>query len=286
MDLLSLLGAGGTVATRARTAALRGTRAGEAEREASVLARLKAQQEAEDRGLANETERLQQRNVLDLIRERNEPPPAPDETFGAPFEAMEGTNRVFVERGNRGTTRTLQGYTPPPKPTPRDPVTEQNMFARERGLRNDFQGEQAVKDASGVAGAATTIRGALTNPTPQGDLAAIYALVKLYDPGSVVREGEITLTQSAASLPEQVRRMYEGWTQGKKLTPQMRADLAAIADSIVTERQTQINPILQEYGRSARRWGVDSAAVAPNPLKGLGPTYTTSTGKTLRVVPP
>jgi hypothetical protein len=118
-----------------------------------------------------------------------------------------------------------------------------------------------------VASAVTTIRAALNNPTPQGDLAAIYALVKLYDPGSVVREGEIALTQSAASLPEQVRRLYEGWTQGKKLTPQMKLDLASVANSIVGERQQQINPTLARYGAKSRRWGADSAAVAPNPFE-------------------
>ena len=280
MDLLSLLGAGGTVATRAKTATLQGRRAGREDQQADLLARIAEQRQVEDRERRTVLDELNRRNIESQITTR-EAPTLPKVT---PPELQVVDNQV-VNLGE-ATARPITGFTPtPPKPV-QDPVTEQNRFTRERGLRSDFQGEQAVKDASGVAGAATTIRAALTNPTPQGDLAAIYALVKLYDPGSVVREGEISLTQSAASLPEQVRRMYEGWTQGKKLTPQMRADLAAIADSIVSERQTQINPILQQYGQSARRWGVDSASVAPNPLQGLGPTFTTSTGKTLRVVKP
>lgn len=142
MDLLSLLGAGGTVATRARTAALRGTRAGEAEREASVLARLKAQQEAEDRGLANETERLQQRNVLDLIRERNEAPTpeAPRSLYvddrggfvtpGQPFQPVEGLPAAakptdpYEERAEGGGTAIYEGgrfskwKIPPPQTAP------------------------------------------------------------------------------------------------------------------------------------------------------------------------
>lgn len=172
-----------------------------------------------------------------------------------------------------------------------NPLTTMNRFNMEQGLSGAFRQEQGIKDAQGIASAVATVRGALSNPTPQGDLAAIYALVKLYDPGSVVREGEITLTQSAASLPEQVRRLYQGWASGKKLTPQMRADLASVANSIVTERQQQVNPILQRYGARSRAWGVDSAAVAPNPLEGAtintgsNSTVTTSTGRTFRRAP-
>lgn len=191
-------------------------------------------------------------------------------------ERVDSAWDIDNERGVRinkrtGEVRPLSNLPPRPAPASQssplaEEMSEQRRFQREQSLAQDFRSEQAIKDASGIAGAVATINGALANPSPQGDLAAIYALVKLYDPGSVVREGEISLTQSAASLPEQVRRLYAGWNTGKKLTPQMKEDMASVAANIVAERQTQIAPILQRYGQQARRWGADSAYVAPNPL--------------------
>ena len=292
-NLLDLLSAGGTVATRARTATLQGQRAGREDQKADLLAQIAQQERAEDRTRRSEMDALQSRNLLDQIRERNEPEAAPrpdlrihenavvdmgtaqarpiqglPTTPGAAYEEREEQGGVAVYENGQFKTWKIR----PPQERAASPMMavtkEQQRFSREQGLADDFRQEQDIKDAKGVAGAVTTIRAALNSPSPQGDLAAIYALVKLYDPGSVVREGEISLTQSAASLPEQVRRMYEGWTQGKKLTPQMRQDLASIANSIVGERQGQINPTLARYGEKARRWGADSAAVAPNPFEG------------------
>ena len=235
---------------------------------------------------------LNAQNTLSLIRAREAPPEAEPkfvESLGGyvspagfrPVPGLPGAQerpKPYEERAEQGGTAIYENgqfkrwkITPPRErgPNPMMEVTkEQQRFAREQSLADDFRMEQGVKDASGIASAVATVRGALSNPSPQGDLAAIYALVKLYDPGSVVREGEISLTQSAASLPEQVRRLYQGWVSGKKLTPEMRANLASVANSIVQERQVQVNPILQRYGQRARQWGADSAAVAPNPLEG------------------
>jgi hypothetical protein len=288
-NLLDILGGVAQVATRGKTAVLQGQRAGREDAQTDLLARIKQEQIADERGRAAEMQDLQRRNILDLIRERNEPA-APDRRIqdgavvdmgtavATPIQGLPSAQKTYEEREENGGVAIYENgqfskwKMHPPQERGSNPMLEftkeQQRFTREQGLADDFRQEQDIKDAKGVAGAVTTIRGALSNPTPQGDLAAIYALVKLYDPGSVVREGEIALTQGAASLPEQVRRLYEGWTTGKKLTPQMRADLASIANSIVGQRQEQINPTLARYGSKARRWQADSAAVAPNPLEG------------------
>lgn len=308
-SLLDFLGRAATAGVGAQSAALEGKMAGEDRAQKSLLLRLKQEQDAAEQARAAEMHGLQVRNINDQIRERSEPkvtPPIYDRERAVLIDPTAATSRPiagigpdtvgqYEERPENGGVAIYENgkfktwkLRPPQErdPSPMLAVTkEQQRFQREQGLADDFRQEQDIKDAKGIAGAVTTIRGALNNPTPQGDLAAIYALVKLYDPGSVVREGEISLTQSAASLPEQARRLFEGWQSGKKLTPQMRADLASVADSIVAQRQLQINPTLARYGEKARRWGADSTAVAPNPLEGTG-TVTTATGRTFKVVTP
>lgn len=294
-SLLDYLGLGATAAARQGTARMEGEGIAKAAAERDLLARLQQQRQAQMDARQAQMDDLNRRNIESQMRERESPPVAaprapqfveslggwvtsPDQPLQPLIGAPQAQEKPYEEREEQGGVAIYENgqfkrwkMTPPREraPNPMMEVTkEQQRFAREQSLADDFRMEQGVKDASGVAGAVATIRGALSNPTPQGDLAAIYALVKLYDPGSVVREGEISLTQSAASLPEQVRRLYQGWSTGKKLTPQMRADIASVANSVVAERQTQVDPILARYGQRARQWGADSAAVAPNPLEG------------------
>lgn len=207
----------------------------------------------------------------------------PQGTPAKPYEERNEGGGVAIYENGRFKSWKIR---PPVEREPNPAVTaaaDQRTFAREQSLAGDFRQEPIIKDAYGIDGAVTTIRGALQNPSGQGDIAAIYALVKLYDPGSVVKEGEIQLAQSAASLPEQVQRLVGGWNTGRRLTPQMRAQIGAIADNLVKERQLQVNPVLARYGQQARRWGADSAFVAPNPLANASAPSNqvqTSTGRT------
>lgn len=290
--LLDFLGRAATAGVGAESARLEGQMLGQDREQKNLLVRLKQEQDAAEQRRRAQMDDLTRRNIESQIAERERPPEAApvrpqyvDSRGG--FVSPEGFTPVpglssapaeqYEEREEGGGVAIYKnGQFQKWKLAPAsersistgEALAQNRTFQREQGLADDFRQEQDIKDAKGIAGAVTTIRGALNNPTPQGDLAAIYALVKLYDPGSVVREGEISLTQSAASLPEQARRLLEGWNSGKKLTPQMRADLASVADSIVAQRQLQINPTLARYGERARRWGADSAAVAPNPFEG------------------
>lgn len=312
-DLLSILGLAGVAGAKAQTAKLEGEGIKREREQKDLLQRLamerQATQDAEDAKRSDLLNRLTQtqidrasapeppRNIDDLSPEGIAAAVERERQLQAVRQSPQG--KAYEERKENGGVAVYEDgkfktwKIRPPTEKEENPMLavtkEQQRFQREQGLADDFRQEQGIKDASGVAGAVATIRGALSTPTPQGDLAAIYALVKLYDPGSVVREGEISLTQSAASLPEQVRRLWQGWNTGKKLTPEMREAIAGVANSIVAERQQQVNPILERYGQRARQWGADSAAVAPNPLQGAtigNKAVTTSTGRTFQRVNP
>jgi hypothetical protein len=94
-----------------------------------------------------------------------------------------------------------------------------------------------------------------------GDLQLVVAFTKALDPGSVAREGEVNLTQSAQSLVEQWRtqgrRLAEG---GTRLGPQVREELiGAIRDledrdrEAFTRQRSFYENIVEQDGLQADR---------------------------------
>lgn len=138
-------------------------------------------------------------------------------------------------------------------------------------LAQRFQANPVVKDAYGVANALGTIKAGLSNESPMADLQTMYAVVKLFDPGSVVREGEIKLSRSANSLPGRAQLLWNNWTKGRILTPEMRAQIAGLVDEQMGQYETRLSPIQGAYGQQARSRGVeaDSAFIAPSPFEGV-----------------
>ena len=148
-------------------------------------------------------------------------------------------------------------------------MQEQRVFQREKGLKDDFSQDPNIKTARQLADAVTGIESAARGQTPADDLAMIYQMVKLLDPGSVVREGEINLTRAARSLGTQVTGYWSKLKSGKLLTPEERQNILGMSRRKVDSQRGLVDPILQSYGEQARRWGVDSASVAPDPFKGI-----------------
>jgi hypothetical protein len=150
-------------------------------------------------------------------------------------------------------------------------ANEGRRLDRTRDLRADYQKDPTVKNAYDVSRVATGIKAALAGDAPMDDLAIIYETVKLFDPASVVREGEIKLLQSANSLPLQLRLIVERWNSGKLLTPGMRAHIAALVDRKVQGGRDAVAPVQSEFGRMARQYDVqsDSSFIAPDPFRGM-----------------
>lgn len=154
---------------------------------------------------------------------------------------------------------------------PADANEEQRKFLRTQALQGDYKGNETVKKAYGISNAVSGLKAALAGETPMDDLSIIYETVKLFDPGSAVKEGEIKLAQSANSLPGQVQLLVDGWRSGRKLTPAMRQQIAGLLERKVSESRNAVAPVQSEAGAMARRYGVapDSAYIAPDPFRGV-----------------
>ncbi len=169
------------------------------------------------------------------------------------------------------TAKPIAGFVQPKKElTPAQVQANENKRVNtESKLRGDYEGNPLVKNAYGVANAVGAAKVALAQNGPIGDVMALYALVKLFDPGSVVKEGEIKLSQSANSLPDRIKLLWENTARGRKISPSMRAQMQQTIDGMVRENESLIAPVQKRFGGSARRAQADSGAVAPSPFEGM-----------------
>ncbi|TAK84364.1 MAG: hypothetical protein EPO20_14855 [Betaproteobacteria bacterium] len=98
---------------------------------------------------------------------------------------------------------------------------------------NDLPEVKAYKDVIALVESARN-----TPDTRAGDIQIAYAVGKTLDPNSVVREGELKLTGEAATLPEKIKGEMRSLVMGKgRMTPETRAQLVAMLDNAVTQRE-------------------------------------------------
>ena len=143
-------------------------------------------------------------------------------------------------------------------------------MGRETSLAQRYEANPVIKDALGIANAAQGIQAAAKGTSPQDDVSLLYQVVKLLDPSSAVREGEINLQRAARSVPTQVVGAWQKATGGHLLTPQERQNILSLVDRKIAGMKAQVEPIQRDYGRLAARVGADSGFVARDPFEGVG----------------
>lgn len=102
----------------------------------------------------------------------------------------------------------------------------------EQGLAGDW--EKVSRPAGEAVRVHQTISRGLATGNGVGDLAAIYGFVKSLDPGSVVREGEIDLVNSASSIINQMQTISGRAKTGSLMTPESRMKLQVLSDQLLT----------------------------------------------------
>ncbi|MEK9208340.1 MAG: hypothetical protein AAB922_07675 [Patescibacteria group bacterium] len=124
-----------------------------------------------------------------------------------------------------------------------------------RNLRNDLKDTNFQKVQSQIG----VIRNATENK--EGDLALIYGFIKMLDPDSVVREGEIKLTSQAPSIAQKFVRTYSRVAKGRLLTPSERTNFKAQSELFYANSAQQAQPILESYRKNAEEYGIDPKRV-------------------------
>lgn len=141
--------------------------------------------------------------------------------------------------------------------------TGQKGFENESKLRNDFKQEPIYKDYSDMKSAYAQIKTSINQETPVGDMAAATKIMKLLDPGSVVRESELGMAMAATGKMDRLQNFVQMQISGEKLTPKQRQEFSVLADELMAATTQAYNTKRGEYAEFGASYGL-------NPDKSLG----------------
>ena len=131
-------------------------------------------------------------------------------------------------------------------------------------LGSEFKAEPIYKEYQGMRTAFDQVNTALNQQTPIGDLAGATKIMKLMDPGSVVRESELALAMAAAGRMDLLKNLLNRAITGEKLTPQQRLDFKALSNELYAAAGQAYNQKRSEYE------GFGNAYQLPNLNTALG----------------
>lgn len=135
------------------------------------------------------------------------------------------------------------------KETIKEITTQENKLRKEfTPFKNQFQEAETAQDK--------VVR-SLARKTAAGDVSAVFAYMKVLDPGSVVREGEQATARNAAGIPERIRNAYNRTLTGESLTPEQRQDFLETSKSLFQAEQDKFTANRKVYEDIATRQGLN-----------------------------
>jgi len=138
-------------------------------------------------------------------------------------------------------------------------------------IRKEFESLPEVKNYKQALPSFRGIEDAVKRNTPMSDINIVYGIAKLYDPNSVVREGEYSTVANAPAIPERVKGYVQYVAGGGKLTAEVKKQILTEAQSRMGTFDKEYGAAVGRYGEIARRSGADASLVVPQnyqPLQG------------------
>ena len=135
------------------------------------------------------------------------------------------------------------------------PEGEDKSFDHETKLRGEFRGlSQTFISQNKSFG---RVQASVANPSPAGDLSLIFNYMKMLDPGSVVRESEFAQAAATGSLGQRFVAVGTKLREGKRLTPEQRADFYDSAKKLFDEANRQHETLKGQYMTLADQTGLN-----------------------------
>jgi len=205
------------------------------------------------------------------------PAPVTPETkpTGQPQEVMIGGQPALVQYYEDGSYKVVSGVSPKAEASPTEvrllqaakmPITMENIMAIRRsgasnvnvdvgqkgfenkmGAKKTFMSEPIYKDFNDMKSSYGQVLSALDQGTPIGDVAGATKVMKLLDPGSVVRESELGLAMQASGRMDRLKNYFNQWATGQKLTPIQRDDFKQLSTELYSAAAQAYNQKRGEY---------------------------------------
>jgi hypothetical protein len=148
---------------------------------------------------------------------------------------------------------------------PVDMTGGQKGFENEMKLGSAFKGEPIYKDFSDMKSSFSQVVSSLSAGTPIGDVAGATKIMKLLDPGSVVRESELAIAMQAAGRMDRLQNYFNNMITGEKLTPTQREDFKALANELYAAAGDAYNKKRAEYEDFGKAYGFKNLNTALGP---------------------
>ena len=139
-----------------------------------------------------------------------------------------------------------------PKPPSRQP-----SFTDATDLRKEFRATPEFKAFQELKAAYSTVENASKLKTPVADVALATKIMKLLDPGSVVRESELAIAMGAAAPLDRILGYAERLKTGQKLTDTQREEFRILAKRVFDAATQSFDQTKNYYAGVARRGGLD-----------------------------
>jgi hypothetical protein len=193
--------------------------------------------------------------TVDSLRQLDKPEPSPSEVRILQATGTPITLANIMQLRRSGATNVT---------VPID--VGQKGFENERGLGKDFRAEPIYKDFSDMQTAYTQVVSSLKQGTPIGDVAGATKVMKLLDPGSVVRESELGIAMAAGGRMDRLQNYFSNMMSGQKLTPTQRDDFERLSNELYAAAGQAYNKKRSEYLQMGDRYGfknLDTVLGAP-----------------------
>ncbi len=132
-------------------------------------------------------------------------------------------------------------------------------------LRNEVQGLPSYKNLAQAAPVYKSMTDAAGRDNRAADVNLIYGLAKVMDPGSVVRESEMSVAQAIATLPQRLQAEVKSQMASTgRLSPELRSEIMTEAHSRVNAYRQMFDQDAQMYRGIAERGRMNIADVLPD----------------------
>jgi hypothetical protein len=199
------------------------------------------------------------------LRQLDKPEPSPAESRLLREAGMPVTLENIMQLRRSGATNVNVKV-------PVDMTSGQKGFENEMSLSKAFKAEPIYKDYSDMQSAFGQVVSSLSAGTPIGDVAGATKIMKLLDPGSVVRESELAIAMAASGRMDRLQNYFNNMMTGQKLTPTQRDDFKALANELYAAAGDAYNKKRNEYrgfGEAYNFKNLDTALGAPATIPSL-----------------
>ncbi len=128
-------------------------------------------------------------------------------------------------------------------------------------IRGEAQKDPDIKGFVEVRDAYDRIQSAAKNPSAAGDLALIFAYMKILDPNSTVREGEFANAENAGSVPERIWAQYNKVKEGTRLTEVQRKDFIDTSKGLYEPKRRNYEQAVKFYKDQAEIYNIPTDRV-------------------------